>query len=88
MVKLTKILLDVLKPHEPGVVEFASAIAEQGNDYHVELTVIEMDDKTETLRVIVEGSDVQLEPIVTTITNMGGSLHSIDGVDVKSVTPE
>ncbi|MDH5648723.1 MAG: DUF211 domain-containing protein [Gammaproteobacteria bacterium] len=88
MVKVKKILLDVLKPHEPGVLEFARTIAAQGDDYRVELTVAEMDDKTETLQLIIEGADIQLETIVSAINSMGGSLHSIDGVDVVNVKPE
>jgi hypothetical protein len=41
-----------------------------------------MDDKTETLELIVEGADVNIERIVDAISEMGGSLHSIDGVEV------
>ena len=57
-------------------------IAAKGLDYSVQLTVVEMDDKTETLQIVVTGTDLQLDSIVTAIHEMGGSLHSIDGVKV------
>ena len=82
MLCVKQLVLDVLKPHHPDVVEFACAIAAKGLDYCVQLTVVEMDDKTETLQIAVTGADLQLDSIVTAIHEMGGSLHSIDGVKV------
>jgi hypothetical protein len=79
---IKKLVLDVLKPHDPDVIEFSRNIASKGPGYRVILKVVEMDDKTETLEVIVEGADVNIERIVDAISEMGGSLHSIDGVEV------
>ncbi len=84
MVAVKRIVLDVLKPHQPGAVEFSQAIAEQGADYRVRLIVLEMDEKTETLRIEVMGSAIDFETILSTINGMGGSVHSIDEVDVKN----
>lgn len=82
MLRIKRIVLDVLKPHTPNVVEFAKTVASQGPDYHVDLTVVAVDEKTESLEMVIEGNDVQLEPIQEAINSMGGSLHSIDGVEV------
>ena len=84
MLQVKRLVLDVLKPHTPGVLEFAGAIARKGEDYKVEVNVLEMDDKTETLEVVVEGSNVQLETIVEAIHELGGSLHSVDGVFITN----
>jgi hypothetical protein len=43
-----------------------------------------MDEDTETLQVEVQGSAVDLKGIQSAITSMGGSLHSIDEVEVQS----
>ncbi len=82
MITIKRLILDILKPHHPDVIEFASVIASQGKDYQVKLRVIEMDDNTQTLEVTIEASDIQLDGIVNAINELGGSLHSIDGVDV------
>ena len=47
-----------------------------------------MDDKTETLELIIEGNDIQLDNIVAAINELGGSVHSIDGVEVVNVSAE
>ena len=84
MISVKRIMLDVLKPHQPNALEFSQAIAKAGEDYRVRLTVIEMDENTETLQLEVEGSIIDFEAIETAITSMGGSLHSIDQVEVQN----
>lgn len=78
---IRRLVLDVLAPHQPSIVDLAQTLASQG-DYEVKVTVVEMDDKTETLLVVIEGADVDFDGIKTAITDFGGSLHSIDEVEV------
>jgi hypothetical protein len=85
MPQIRKIVLDVLKPHHPNVLEFATSIAGQGSDYRVRLEVVEMDEDTESLSVIIEGTDIAFEAIVAAIGGMGGSVHSIDMVEVVAI---
>ena len=84
MVVVKRIMLDVLKPHQPNSLEFSRAIAKAGNDYRVCLTVLEMDENTETLQLEVEGDSINFEAVESAITAMGGSLHSIDQVEVQN----
>jgi len=84
MVLLKRLILDVLKPHQPNALEFSRNLAEVGNDYHVVLTVLEVDENTETIQIVIEGNDIDFEAIQTAITSMSGSLHSIDVVEVVS----
>ncbi len=84
MVAVKRVVLDVLKPHHPNALEFARAIAEQGPGYRVSLTVVEMDDKTETLVLEVTAEAIDFELLHAAITAMGASLHSIDEVEVVS----
>ncbi len=84
MVSVKRIVLDVLKPHEPNALEFCQAIAKVGVDYHVRLIVLEVDENTETLQITVAGNAVDFEAIQSVISEMGGSLHSIDEVEVQS----
>lgn len=85
MTQIKRLVLDVLKPHQPNVTEFARAIAEHIEGAYVKLKVLEMDDKTETLELCIEGNDLLLESIISAIRDLGGSLHSIDGVEVVNV---
>jgi hypothetical protein len=84
MVNVNRVVLDVLKPHQPNALEFARAIAAVGEDYRVTLTVLEVDENTETLQIVVAGAAIDFEAVQTTISGMGGSIHSIDEVEVQS----
>ena len=83
MAKVKRIVLDVLKPHQPTALEFAKAIADQGIGCKVNLTVEAVDEKTESVILMIEGEDILFDAIVDTIKNLGGSLHSIDAVEVE-----
>lgn len=82
MPRLRKVELDVLKPHLPNVLELATAIAALGAGYRVDLDVVEMDDKTETLTLVIQGEDLDYTLIEEAIRSMGGSIHSIDKCSV------
>lgn len=82
MIQLKRLLLDILKPHQPDVLEFSRLLAEQGR-LRVSLLVLEMDDKTETLQVEIVGEDIDFERIKRAIADFGASLHSIDEVEME-----
>lgn len=84
MVSVKKLVLDVLKPHQPNALEFSQAIARAGDDYRVHLLVLEIDENTETIQIEIAGNAIDFEAIQSAITAMGGSLHSIDEVEVQN----
>ena len=84
MVVVKRVVLDVLKPHEPTILELAMELAEQAADCEVQIGVAEIDEKTETLELTVSGTDIDLQQIEETIMDLGGSVHSVDEVVVSS----
>ena len=84
MINVKRIVVDVLKPHQPNGLEFTSAIAEQSPGARVKLTVIEVDEQTETVVIDIEGQDLRYNEITEAISTMGGTVHSIDEVEVES----
>ncbi len=87
MTKTRRLVLDVLKPHQPNALDFSSALANLGADYRVKLTVTEVDKKTESTVVTIEGADIHFDNIKAAIEKMGASVHSIDEVEVEGTTP-
>jgi hypothetical protein len=87
MAIVTRITLDVLKPHQPNALEFTSQLADLGDDYQVSLVVQELDDKTQSIILNIAGEGLDYDAISGLIEAMGGSVHSIDEVDVKSGKP-
>ncbi|MDX1431198.1 MAG: DUF211 domain-containing protein [Gammaproteobacteria bacterium] len=82
MAVVKRIVLDVLKPHNPNVLEFARRIADEDPGSHVQVRVTEMDEKTETLVVVIEGAEIDIDRVEAALKSMGASLHSIDEVEV------
>jgi len=86
MVYVKKIVLDVLKPHQPNALDFSQNIAKVGSNYRVHLIVLEMDENTETIQIEVTAEAIDFAAIQAAIEKLGGSLHSIDEVEVHSAS--
>ena len=84
MIKVKKLILDILKPHQPNALEFASALAEQAGEIQVTLSVVGVDEKTESVVAEIEGDDIDFERLTAHIKELGASVHSIDEVQVVS----
>ena len=80
MARIRRIVLDVLKPHEPTSVEMASRLADLPGVDSVNLTIYEVDLKVENAKITIEGSHVDVEQAHTLIRELGGALHSVDEV--------
>ncbi len=77
---ITKLVLDVLKPHQPSIVEFAVALTKVKGVERVDSSVVEVDAETETIKVVVEGKDLEVDAIAEKIKDLGGVVHSVDAV--------
>ncbi len=88
MVHIKRVTLDVLKPHNPNALDFTTAIAEKVPGCKIKLTVTAMDEKTETVLLIIESEQVPFNIITEVISSLGGSIHSIDEVKVENGPPE
>ena len=82
MVNVKRLVLDVLKTHQPNALDFARAIAALGADYRVDIKVLEVDEQTETIFVSIQGEQLDFDLISRAISENGASLHSIDEVSV------
>ena len=82
MSNVKHIVLDVLKPLKPNVLELAEALANHGRDYRVCIDVKGVDAKTETVLIEIEGEHIDYEAVEEVIASLGGSVHSIDRVEV------
>lgn len=88
--KIKKIAIDVLKPHEPNIISYANALSELDGVDGVTVRSVEIDEKTESVEISIEGSDVDFEKVKETIESLGGSIHSVDLVSAgkKIVEPD
>jgi hypothetical protein len=77
---IRKIVLDVLKPHKPNIVEYSEKLSETKHVSGVSIFLNEVDQETENIKVIIEGFNLNFRAIRKTIEEMAGSVHSIDAV--------
>ncbi len=78
--KIRRLVLDVLKPHEPTVIEYADKITELEGIDGLTINVMEIDNKTQNVEISIEGSDVPFSRIRDVIESLGGAVHSVDQV--------
>ncbi len=81
--KITHLQLDVLKPHQPPLPEFAQYLGEMEGVTKIDIQVVEMDEKTESLKVIVDGVGLDFESLRSHMARQGAVIHSVDKVVVE-----
>ncbi len=74
------LVLDVLKPHEPNIIELANMISNITGISGCNFAVFEIDKKVENVKVTIEGKNINYERIREVIEKAGGTIHSIDEV--------
>ncbi len=80
MSKIRKIVLDVLKPHKPDIVEYSERLSDIKHVSGVSIFLNEVDQETENIKVVIEGFNLSYRLIRKTIEEMAGSVHSVDAV--------
>ncbi|SFC09370.1 hypothetical protein SAMN05444422_104229 [Halobiforma haloterrestris] len=77
---IRRVVLDVLKPYEPDILEFTAAVADCESVDGVNAVLVETDREVQTLKLTIEGDDVDTDVVEGTVETVGGSVHSIDQV--------
>ena len=80
MTVIRRIVLDVLKPHSPPIVDLARKIAALKGIQGVNCTIEEVDQETESLLVTIEGEAIDFEKVEEVIKQAGAVIHSVDSV--------
>jgi len=76
--KIRRVVMDVLKPHEPSIIEVAQRLAGLPGVDGVNISIYEVDRMVENAKITIEGADLEYGPILGLIEDVGGTVHSID----------
>jgi len=82
--KKRTLVLDVLKPHFPALPDFAAFLSEFDGVDKIDITVVEMDEKTETIKVTIKGGLFDYEELKSHMSQQGAVIHSVDQVIVEN----
>ncbi|MBM3707096.1 MAG: hypothetical protein FJW69_01945 [Actinobacteria bacterium] len=80
MANIRRVVLDVLKPHTPNLIEMAEQLANLPGVVGVDVSLKEMDQKVENVKITCEGDNINFEQVEKVIIMNGGSIHSLDKV--------
>jgi hypothetical protein len=75
---IRRLVLDVMKPHKPSIVEVALKLSKLEGVNGVNCILNEVDQETESLKVVIEGPNINFEEVQESLESLGAVIHSID----------
>jgi hypothetical protein len=81
MTKIRRLVLDILKPHQPSIIEISQKLSELEGVEGVNSSLIEVDEEVKNIKVTIEGRFNE-DSVRDVIEEEAGSIHSIDEVAV------
>jgi len=79
---IRRIVLDSLKPREASIIELSQALCSVKGVNEVDITVTEVDVKTETIRLVIRGSNINYDELSKVMVDHGSTIRSIDEISV------
>lgn len=77
---IRRLVLDTLKPYEPGIVDLARKLSALPGVTAVNISIYEMDRMVENAKITIEGDRIPVDEVLDLIKVEGGAIHSIDEV--------
>jgi len=77
---IRRLVLDVLKPHNPSVIELSEALSHLEGVEGVNVTTYEIDQQVENVKIVIAGSSIDFESLKKKLEEMGATIHSVDEV--------
>jgi hypothetical protein len=80
MADVRRLVLDVLKPHDPPLVTFTAGVADTESVEAISGSLIELDKEVQNVKLTLEGSSLDYDAVETAVEDLGGTVHSVDEV--------
>jgi hypothetical protein len=74
------LILDVLKPHNPTIVDVSRRLSDLNGVSGVNCMLEEVDKETDSLKITIEGTNIDYDQVEKTLEMMGAVIHSVDCV--------
>ncbi|MGQ9469254.1 MAG: DUF211 domain-containing protein [Nitrososphaerales archaeon] len=82
-VHIKRLVIDSLKPRETTILDLSKALCEVKGVDEVDITVTEVDVKTETIKLTVRGSNIAYEELTKIMSEHGATIRSLDEINVS-----
>ena len=80
MATVRRLVIDVLKPHDPDIVEFTERVSELDDVGGVTSSLIELDEEVQNVKLTFEGESLDVAAVEAAVEELGGTVHSVDQV--------
>jgi hypothetical protein len=80
MTAVRRLVIDVLKPHDPPLVEFTRRVSDVESVAGVNATLIELDQEVQNVKLTFEGEALAYDPVEERVEQLGATVHSVDQV--------
>jgi len=77
---IKRLVLDVLKSHEPSLPELATRLNDIDGVEEVNISLVEIDQNTESVKITLEGEDIDFDEVSKCLIDNGAVIHSVDEV--------
>jgi hypothetical protein len=77
---IRRLVLDVMKPQDPDILELADTVGDCPGVGGVNAVLVETDREVQNCKLTIEGEDIDADALEESITDLGGTVHSIDQV--------
>lgn len=78
-----RLVLDVLKSHEPNLPELATRLNDIKGVQEVNISLVEIDQNTESVKITLEGENINFDEVSKCLIDNGAVIHSVDEVVVS-----
>jgi len=79
-VSIKRLVLDVLKPHTPGIIELAEELSRIPEVSGVNISLSEVDQETDTVKIVIEGTAIDYDEVRNVLEAFDAVVHSVDNV--------
>ncbi|MEM3438028.1 MAG: DUF211 domain-containing protein [Nitrososphaerales archaeon] len=84
-VYIKRLVIDSLKPREITILDLSKALCEVNGVDEVDITVTEVDVKTETIKITIRGSNIDYESLTKAMSEHGATIRSLDEINVSKI---
>lgn len=88
MVAVRRLVIDVLKPHEPPLLAFTEQVAAVDGVDGATCSLLELDQEVQNIKITVEGAELDFDAVESIVEDLGGTVHSVDEVACGDVVVE
>lgn len=85
-VNINRMVIDSLKPRETTILDLSTALCNIEGVDEVDITVTEVDVKTETIKITLRGSNINYEKVTYIMQHDGATIRSVDEVNVSKLS--